>query len=254
LLLDGRERLQPNAWSTPPRRGAKARPVVSEATKILVIEDDEQLLRLLEAALTHAGYVAQTARSASDAAPHLDDPQVRVVLLDLGLPDVDGMMVIDQIRQSRSVPIIVLSARDSEGEKIAALDRGANDFMQKPFDMGELLARIRVALRMPTVRTEAPVRTARLELHFAERRAVVNGQTKRLSRKETELLRLLWDANGAVVDHHTIITALWGPGADADLAHIRVLTWQARKKIEPDPRTPRFIIAEPGVGYRLIRG
>jgi two-component system KDP operon response regulator KdpE len=222
--------------------------------RILIVEDEEQLLRMLRSTLIHAGYEVCAARTGGEALAQFDAGPISVILLDLGLPDMDGKDVIAAVRRVSGAPIIVISARGSEAEKIAALDRGANDYMAKPFDVGELLARIRVALRPQVGGASSVATTAGLEMNFRERKAVVNGQVKRLSAKEAELLRLLSDANGEIVPHQAIIDGIWGPGSDADLMHVRVLTWQARKKIEPDPSMPQFIIAEPGLGYRLQRG
>jgi len=144
----------------------------------------------------------------------------------------------------------VVSARGSEREKIAALDLGANDYVAKPFDMGELMARIRVALRIPQPAASKPAASG-LHVDLTVRRATVDGASVRLSRKETELLALLMEAHGEVVTHEAIIEAIWGRGTEADFMNVRVLAWQVRRKIEPDAAAPRFLIAEAGFGYRL---
>lgn len=216
---------------------------------ILIVEDEEQLVRMLRSSLVYAGYAVSAARTGQEALAALHAQTFDVMLLDLGLPDIDGQDIIVTTRAFSKTPIIVVSARSSEKEKIAALDRGANDYVAKPFDMGELLARIRVALR--TGSELAATKSGRLEIDFKRRQAIVEGDVIRLSGKEAQLLQLLAEANGAVVGHDDIIEAIWGRGAETDVMHLRVLTWQARRKIEPNPSSPRYLISEPGVGYRL---
>ncbi|HEX5380013.1 MAG TPA: response regulator transcription factor [Phenylobacterium sp.] len=223
---------------------------MSSDAKILIVEDEEQLLRMLKATLIQAGYEVSTAKTGLEALEQMIRQEFGVVLLDLGLPDMDGKEVITQARAISNAPMLVISARESEKEKIAALDLGANDYLAKPFDMGELLARIRVALRPPRVPPQPTAHQA-LQIDFATRRAIVNGNSVRLSKKETELLRLLVDAKGGIITHDKIIEAIWGRGSDADLMNVRVLAWQVRRKIEPDASAPRFLIAEAGEGYRL---
>jgi len=225
---------------------------VSSDAKILVVEDEEQLQRMLKSTLIQAGYDVTIARSGLEALQQMIQHDFGVVLLDLGLPDMDGKEVIEQARAISSAPVLVISARDNEREKIAALDLGASDYVAKPFDMGELLARIRVALRptRPAASVQPKTRHG-LEIDFATRRAIIDGASVRLSKKETELLRLLADAKGEVVPHEKIVEAIWGRGSDADLMNVRVLAWQVRRKIEPDVSAPRFLIAEAGEGYRL---
>lgn len=220
--------------------------------KILVVEDEEQLLRMLRSTLIQAGYAVTTAKTGLEALEQMIRQEFGVVLLDLGLPDMDGKEVIDQARAISSAPVLVISARDSEKEKIAALDVGANDYVAKPFDMGELLARIRVALRPPRAPGAAPISSGRgLQIDASSRRAIVDGVSVRLSKKETEFLQLLLEAHGEVVSHERIIETIWGRGSDADFMNVRVLAWQVRRKIEPDAGVPRFLIAEAGEGYRL---
>lgn len=225
---------------------------MSNAASILIVEDEEQLQRMLRSTLTQAGYLVVTAKSGLEALEQMVRNEFGVVLLDLGLPDMDGKEVIVQARAISRAPMLVVSARGSEREKIAALDLGANDYVAKPFDMGELLARIRVALRIPQTGGSASKPAAKgLHVDVAVRRATVDGSSVRLSRKETELLQLLIEAKGAVVSHEAIIEGIWGRGTDADYMNVRVLAWQVRRKIEPDGAAPRFLIAEAGLGYRL---
>lgn len=225
---------------------------MSSDAKILIVEDEEQLLRMLKSTLIQAGYSVFTAKTGMEAMEQMILHEFGVVLLDLGLPDMDGKEVIDQARAISRAPVLVISARGSEKEKIAALDLGASDYVAKPFDMGELLARIRVALRPPRVcSTTAQARTTGLQIDPATRRAIVDGESIRLSKKETELLQLLMEAEGAIVSHERIIETIWGRGSDADFMNVRVLAWQVRRKIEPEGAAPRFLIAEAGLGYRL---
>ena len=225
---------------------------MSGETRILVVEDEEQLSRMLRATLIQAGYAVTLAKTGADALKAMVVQSFGVVLIDLGLPDIDGKDVIREARAMSSAPLLVISARGSEREKIAALDMGASDYVAKPFDVGELLARIRVALRD---RPEASIGGASgqrgLKIEVASRRAIVDGVSVRLSRKETEFLQLLGEANGQIVSHERIIEAVWGRGADADQMNVRVLAWQVRRKIEPDVAAPRFLIAEAREGYRL---
>lgn len=224
---------------------------MSADASILIVEDEEQLVRMLRSSLVYAGYAVSAARTGQEALAAMHAQNFDVMLLDLGLPDIDGQDIIVTTRAFSKTPIIVVSARSSEKEKIAALDRGANDYVAKPFDMGELLARIRVALRMGAERGAAATSSGRLEIDFKRRQAIVDGEVIRLSGKEAQLLRLLADANGEVVAHDDIIEAIWGRGTETDVMHLRVLTWQARRKIEPNPGSPRYLISEPGIGYRL---
>jgi two-component system KDP operon response regulator KdpE len=219
---------------------------------VLVVEDEDQLSRMLRATLGAAGYAVTVAHRGLAALDHLVRSEFDVVLLDLGLPDMDGNEVIRRARAITTTPIIVVSARHSGAEKVVALDLGANDYVAKPFDAAELLARIRVALRPP--RTPAPEIASSgrsLEIDVSSRRAIVGGRSVRLSRKETDLIQFLADAKGAIVSYDRIIEAIWGSGSEADLMNLRVLAWQLRRKIEPDISAPRFLIAEAGRGYRL---
>jgi two-component system KDP operon response regulator KdpE len=220
--------------------------------KILVVEDEEQLSRMLRSTLTQAGYAVTTVKTGLEALEALIKDEYGCVLLDLGLPDMDGKDVIAQAKAISRAPVLVVSARDTGKEKIAALDLGASDYVSKPFDAAELMARIRVALRPPrSCKEDMDHKSAGLQIDFASRRAIVEGRSVRLSRKEAEFLQLLADAKGAVVAHEKIIEAMWGRGSDADYMNVRVLAWQVRRKIEPDAGAPRFLIAEAGEGYRL---
>jgi two-component system, OmpR family, KDP operon response regulator KdpE len=178
---------------------------------------------------------------------------IDVVILDLGLPDMEGVEVCRLIRDGRTTPVIVLSARGAEGDKVAALDAGADDYVTKPFGSEELLARIRVALRRADASTPAEGQIVRADLIIdRDRRRVMRGDTElRLTPKEFELLVFLAQRPGKVLTHRTILKAIWGPNAVDQPEHLRVLMNSLRKKIEPDPSRPRYLVTEPWVGYRF---
>ena len=220
--------------------------------KILVIEDEVSLIRVLEPTLVATGATVRVAQSGSKGLEYLAAGQFDVILCDLGLPDIDGQDLITSIRKETDVPIIVLSARGMEQDRIDALDAGADDFVAKPFSAGELLARIRAAVRRrsPTPQTDS-VKLSGIEVDLSRRRAVLDGQEIRLSGREHSLLTLLAQNAGAVVTHRQIIERVWGPGTTADTQFVRVLVGQLRQKLEADPSSPQILCTEPGVGYRL---
>lgn len=220
---------------------------------LLVVDDEPQLLRVLKPSLIAAGFQVETAPDGRSALAHLASEGCDGIVLDLGLPDMDGKEVISAIREWSEVPIVVLSARDREEEKIAALDLGADDFVNKPFAVGELLARLRAALRGREMRftTTASFTALNLEVNFATRRVFVAGQHIRLTPREYDLVRTLARHAGRVLTHRQIITAVWGQASEADSQFVRVLVAQLRSKIETNPSSPRILLTEPGVGYRL---
>jgi two-component system, OmpR family, KDP operon response regulator KdpE len=176
-----------------------------------------------------------------------------VVVLDLGLPDLDGKDVIARVRAWSDVPIVVLSAREREGEKIAALDLGADDFVNKPFGVGELMARLRAALRHRMQRSgETPiVRVGGLEIDVARRRVTRDGQELKLTRREFELLSILARHAGKIVTHKQILHTVWGPAHEQDRQYLRTYIGQLRQKVEADPSDPSVVLTETGIGYRL---
>lgn len=176
-----------------------------------------------------------------------------VVVLDLGLPDLDGKDVIARVRAWSDVPIVVLSAREREGEKIAALDLGADDFVNKPFGVGELMARLRAALRHRMQRSgETPiVRVGGLEIDVARRRVTRDGQELKLTRREFELLSVLARHAGKIVTHKQILHTVWGPANEQDTQYLRTYIGQLWQKVEPDPSDPSVVLTETGIGYRL---
>ena len=221
--------------------------------RVLVVDDEPQLLRVLKPSLTAAGYEVTATPDGTSALAHLAAEGCDAVVLDLGLPDMDGKDVIARIRDWSDVPIVVLSARDLEEEKISALDLGADDFVNKPFAVGELLARLRAALRGREMRFAAKADFRALDLHvnFASRCVAVSDQEVHLTAREYDLVKTLARHAGRVLTHRQIIAAVWGPESAVDAQFVRVLVAQVRSKIEADPSSPRIILTEPGVGYRL---
>lgn len=221
--------------------------------RLLLVDDEPPILRALTPALTAGGYAVETAETGEAALTLMASEPCDVVILDLGLPDMDGKEVIRRVREWSEAPIIVLSARDLEAEKIAALDLGADDFVNKPVGVGELLARIRASLRGRERRFSAQPRftVGELEINFATRRVLIEGDEIRLTPREYDLVRALARHAGRVVTHRQVITAVWGPGAQVDAQSVRVLVGQVRQKLEADPSAPRLLLTEPGVGYRL---
>jgi len=221
--------------------------------RALVVDDEPAILRLLRPVLEANNYEFTSAGTIAESIKRIATDSPDIVVLDIGLPDGDGKDVIRQVRPWSDVPIIILSARDREAEKIEALDLGADDFVNKPFGVGELLARMRTALRHRMERVaETPVlRTADLEIDNVRHCVMRNGAEVKLTPREFELLSFLAKHAGKVVTHRQILTAVWGPAHAADTQYLRVYIGQLRQKIENDPGDPRIIITEPGIGYRI---
>jgi len=225
---------------------------VTKKPAILVVEDEEQMLRVLRPTLEAQDYRVATVTTGEAALQALAGEPFSVMILDLGLPDMDGKEVIRRARAWTNLPIIVLSARDADTEKIAALDDGAEDYLAKPFSVGELLARVRVALRSADTAVNAQTLTvAGLEFDFRRRRAKLARGEVSLSGRETQFLRLLLERRGQVVTHREIILAVWGDLDRADAQFVRVLAGQVRHKVEENPSDPRLIVTVPGVGYQF---
>lgn len=227
---------------------------------VLVIDDDPSIRRVLETGLKARGYRPVTAAGgeAGIGAAAIEQPDV--IVLDLGLPDVDGVEVCRRVRSWSTVPIIVLSAHGGEDRKIEALDQGADDFVTKPFSMPELLARIRVALRHRELHTAngagevveaATVRVGDVELDSAARRVTVAGRQVELTEKEFDILEHLMRNVGRVVTHDGLLSAVWGPGYVDETHYLRVYVNRLRRKLETDPRRPRLLVTLPRVGYRI---
>jgi two-component system KDP operon response regulator KdpE len=222
-------------------------------TRILVVDDEAAILRFLKPALAANDYQVATAGTVAEAVKHIAANVPDAVVLDLGLPDGDGKEVIRNVRQWSDVPIIVLSARDRESEKIDALDLGADDFINKPFGVGELMARLRTAMRHRMQRhAEIPVlKLGEIEIDNVRHRVVRAGQEIKLTPKEFELLSLLARHAGAVITHKQVLAAVWGPAHTEDTQYLRVYVGHLRQKIEDDPDDPKIIVTEPGIGYRI---
>jgi two-component system KDP operon response regulator KdpE len=222
---------------------------------VLVIEDEPQIRRFLRATLTANGYRLIEATTAQEGLMQAATRQPEMVILDLGLPDLDGLEVTRRLREWTTMPIIVLSARGQERDKIAALDAGADDYVTKPFGVGELLARMRVALRHATHtmrEPDAPVFTVEdLRVDLAQRRVFVAEQEVHLTPLEYRLLTTLVRYAGKVVTHRQLLHEVWGPGYAQQTHYLRVYMGQLRHKLEADPARPRYLLTEPGVGYRL---
>jgi two-component system KDP operon response regulator KdpE len=221
--------------------------------RVLVVDDEPSILATMAPLLRSRGYEVSTAMSGKAALESVERLDPDLVVLDLGLPDLDGVEVCRLLRDGRSTPIIVLSARGAESDKVAALDAGADDYVTKPFGAEELLARVRVALRRidATPSTAGPIVRGDLVID-RDRHLVSRGDDKiRLTPKEFELLVFLAQHPGRVLTHRAILKAIWGPHAVDQPEHLRVLLGALRKKIEPDPARPRYIITEPWVGYRF---
>lgn len=221
--------------------------------RILVVDDEPAILRFLRPTLEANDYEVTTAGTAAEAMKRIAGERPDVVVLDLGLPDGDGKDVIKRVREWSDVPIVVLSAREREAEKIAAFDLGADDYVDKPFGIGELMARLRAALRHRLQRRdETPVlRLGELEIDSVRHRVTRAGQEIKLTRKELDLLSFLARHAGKVVTHRQILTAVWGPAHTEDTQYLRVYIRQLRQKIEPSPGDPQIISTEFGIGYRI---
>ncbi len=221
---------------------------------ILVVDDEAQIRKFMRISLGASGHQVIEAENAAAGIESARTKAVDLVILDLGLPDMDGQEAISGIREVSAVPIIVLSVRSLEVDKVEALDRGADDYVVKPFGIGELMARVRAALRQkPGGRPDSgPMQVAGLSLDF-ERRVVTRDRIEvRLSKREYDLLRFLAASPDHVLTHKEILKAVWGPAHLDDTAYLRVYINQLRQKLEADPASPRVIVTEPGVGYRLV--
>jgi two-component system KDP operon response regulator KdpE len=223
------------------------------ADRILVVDDEPNILATMAPLLRSRGYEVLTAMSGHAALESVQRDAPDLVILDLGLPDLDGVVVCSQIRETRNTPIVVLSARGTEKDKVRALDAGADDYVTKPFGTEELLARIRVALRRVEIAPiSEPIVRGSLVIDRERFRVAIDDKEVRLTPKEFELLAYLAQRPGRVVTHRAILRAIWGPQAVDQPEHLRVLIGSLRRKIEPNPSTPRYILTEPWVGYRFM--
>jgi two-component system, OmpR family, KDP operon response regulator KdpE len=221
---------------------------------VLVVEDERQMRRFLRASLTSHGFRLVEAASAYEALALATGHNPEVILLDLGLPDRDGLLVTKDLREWSRTPIIVISARGREADKVEALDGGADDYLTKPFGVNELLARIRVALRHAQQARGSPlpvIEVGPLRVDLARREVSLDGEELHLTPIEYRLLTLLVQHAGKVLTHTHILDEVWGPGHSQQTHYLRVYMAQLRRKLERDPAKPRLLVTEPGVGYRL---
>jgi two-component system KDP operon response regulator KdpE len=224
------------------------------AGKILVIDDEPQIRRVMRVTLTGQGYETVEARSGAEGLEKYREHLPDLVLLDLNMPGMDGMEACRLLRANMDVPIIILTVRDTVQEKVEALDAGADDYVTKPFEMKELLARIRAGLRRsPTSPAAGPrsFSSTDLEIDFETRAILVKGKKARLTPKEFELLRYLVAHSGKPVTHRELLQNVWGPDYGDQTDYLRVFITHIRKKIEPNPAKPRYILTEPWLGYRF---
>ena len=230
---------------------------MSRAARILLVDDEPSIQRAVAPLLRSRGYEVEVAGTGLEAISAVAERPPDLIVLDLGLPDLEGTEVCRRIRKQSKVPIVVLSARGGEADKVTALDLGADDYVTKPFGPEELLARIRVALRR-VAEAEEPelerLQVADLTIDFNRHRAIRDDEEIRLTPKEFELLALLARNVDRVLTHRTILKAIWGANAVDQPEHLWVLMAQLRKKIERDPSNPQYLISEPWVGYRLASG
>jgi len=222
---------------------------------VLVIDDEAQIRRLLRITLEANGYKVIEAAGGKDGLVEAATRRPDIVILDLGLPDMDGVAVLKRLREWSQAPVVVLSVRDRDEDKIVALDEGADDYVTKPFSTPELLARLRVAIRhVQSADEEVVFRSGGLEVDLVERRVSVKGQEVKLTVTEYALLRLLVRHAGRVLTHRQILKEVWGPNAVEQTHYLRVYVARLREKIEQEPSRPVLLITEPGIGYRLIAG
>ena len=222
--------------------------------RILVVDDEIEIVRALERSLAAHGFEVFTAGSGEEALDAISHHRPDLMLLDLGLPGMSGLEVCKQVRAQSNLPIIVLSVKDTEHDKVQALDLGADDYVSKPFGMNEVLARVRVALRHSAQvesGTEATFTVGPLRVDFAQRLVQVNGQEVKLTPTEYDLLKALIKNSGKIMTRQMLLSQVWGTGYGAESHYLHVYVGQLRRKIEPDPAHPRFILTISGVGYRF---
>lgn len=222
-------------------------------SRILVVDDEPQILRFLKPSLTAAGYEVVVATTGKEALKAAATQSPDIILLDLGLPDMDGKDVIRELRGWSKTPILVLSARDRESEKIAAFDLGADDYVNKPFGIGELTARLRTAIRHAAQQAseQTHLKSGALEVDVLAHTVTLNGAAVKLTPKEFDLLAILVRNAGRLLTHRQLLAAVWGVAHTEDLQYLRVFVGQLRQKLKASPDAPDFIVTEPGIGYRL---
>ncbi len=220
---------------------------------VLIIDDEAQIRRFVRISLTANGYNVREAVTGSEGLEQAAVLRPDVIILDLGLPDRDGMQVLTQLREWSDVPVVVLSVRDADVDKIALLDAGADDYLTKPFSMGELLARLRAAQRHRQPGSDGGVfANGRLTVDLVRRLVTVEGEPVKLTKTEYALLRLFVQHAGKVLTHGQILREVWGTGYENETHYLRVYIAHLREKLEKDPTNPELLLTEPGVGYRLV--
>jgi two-component system KDP operon response regulator KdpE len=225
-----------------------------DLARVLVVDDDPQVRRAFRAILTSQGYTVIEARDGNEGIEEIKADRLDLVLLDINMPGIDGFETCRRIRECSDVPIIVVTVRGAEKDKVVALDAGADDYLVKPFGTHELLARIRAAARrMPGAEEMPPFDSPGLKIDFERRRVIANGRPVHLTPTEFELLKHLVLNEGKPVSHLKLLHLLWGSEHVDDREHLRVFVGQLRKKIEPNPEEPRYIVTEPLIGYRFER-
>ncbi len=234
--------------------GALENSAAGSARRILIVEDEAHIRKFLRIALEAHGYEVLEARRGEEGLELMISGQPALVILDLGLPDIDGQAIISRLREWSTTPILVMSVRSDEQEIVRALDAGANDYVTKPAGIAELLARIRVLLRDQGTedRSAGIVRCGPLYIDLARRLVSLDGEPVKLTRKEYELLRLLATGAGRVLKHEELLTQIWGPEFARETHHLRVLVSSLRHKLGDDPGSPEYILTAQGVGYRLL--
>ena len=222
-------------------------------TRLLIVDDDPRLTRALGIGLKARGYVVEVAGDGRTAAQMAAEQPPDLAIVDLGLPDMEGIDVVRDLRRWSNLPILVLSAREESTDKVAALDAGADDYVTKPFGMDELLARLRAALRRNSQAPDEPiVRAGNLVINLAAKRVTDETGDIRLTPTEWNLLEVLVRNAGRLVDQKQLLREVWGPAYGTESNYLRVYVAQLRRKLEPDPRAPRHILTEPGMGYRFV--
>jgi two-component system KDP operon response regulator KdpE len=222
------------------------------AFKILVVDDEVQILRALKTNLEARDYKVWTARDGEEAIRLIGDVSPDLLILDLGLPKKSGLDVLRSLRSWSDIPVIIVSARDGDPDKIAALDEGADDYLTKPFSIGELMARVRAALRRRVqVELSPVVSTPDFEIDFARGSATRNGEIAHLTPLEWKIVSVLVHSEGRLVTQRSLLSEVWGPEYDNESGYLRVHMTHIRRKLEPEPARPRYFRTEPGIGYRF---
>ena len=220
--------------------------------RVLVVDDENSIRRYLRAALSAQGFTVYEAASGEEAVNAVLSDRPDIIILDLGLPDFDGIEVTRRLREWSQTPIIILSVREAENDKIAALDAGADDYLTKPFGTGELMARMRVVMRRPANKSNEPViQVDNLKIDLSRRLVLVNGKEISLTPTEYDILRLLMQNAGKVITHRQLLRQVWGTAYESEMHLLRVNISNLRRKIESDPARPHYLVTESGVGYRL---